>query len=104
MGILNFRIVRQIAAAVSAAVLLAGCISEAPRSNLAAAPKGVTPMLNANALGTPQPYRLQIGDVMDVKVMLSPELNVLPAELKASDDRTYEPLGTVVVFQAHNHP
>ena len=37
-------------------------------------------------------------------VMLTPELNVLPAELKASDTRAYEPLGTVVVFQLHNHP
>jgi hypothetical protein len=37
-------------------------------------------------------------------VMLTPELNALPAELKASDTKTYEPLGTVVEFQSHNHP
>jgi hypothetical protein len=37
-------------------------------------------------------------------VMLTPELYALPAELKASDTKVYEPLGTVVVFQAHNHP
>ena len=37
-------------------------------------------------------------------VILTPELNALPPELKASDNRAYEPLGTVVVFQLHNHP
>ena len=37
-------------------------------------------------------------------VMLTPGLNAPPAELKASDTKTYEPLGTVVVFQLHNHP
>ena len=29
---------------------------------------------------------------------------VLPAELEATDDKMYEPLGTFVVFQLHNHP
>jgi hypothetical protein len=37
-------------------------------------------------------------------VMLTPELNALPVELKASDTKEYEPLGTVVVFQLHTHP
>ena len=37
-------------------------------------------------------------------VILTPELKALPPELKASDNRAYEPLGTVVVFQLHNHP
>jgi hypothetical protein len=37
-------------------------------------------------------------------VIPTPELNALPPELKASDKRAYEPLGTVVVFQLHNHP
>jgi hypothetical protein len=36
--------------------------------------------------------------------MPTPEPNVLPAELKASDTKTYEPLATVEVFQMHNHP
>ena len=36
--------------------------------------------------------------------MLTPELNALSAELKASDTKMYEPLGTVVVFQLHTHP
>jgi hypothetical protein len=37
-------------------------------------------------------------------VMLTAELYALPAELKASDDKTYEPLGTFVVFQLHKYP
>jgi hypothetical protein len=37
-------------------------------------------------------------------VMLTPELKPLPAELEASATRAYEPLGTVSVFQLHNHP
>ena len=37
-------------------------------------------------------------------VMLTPELNALPPAPKASDTKMYEPLGTVVVFQPHNHP
>ena len=37
-------------------------------------------------------------------MMLTPELKMLPSELKASDTRMYEPLGTVVVFHAHSHP
>jgi hypothetical protein len=36
--------------------------------------------------------------------MLTAELYALPAELKASDDKTYEPLGTFVVFQLHKYP
>ena len=37
-------------------------------------------------------------------VILTPELAVLPTELEARDTKVYEPLGTVVVFQLHNHP
>ena len=37
-------------------------------------------------------------------VTSTPELKPLPNELEASDTKMYEPLGTVVVFQAHNHP
>jgi hypothetical protein len=36
--------------------------------------------------------------------MLTTELNAFPTELKASDNKAYEPLGTVAVFQPHNHP
>ncbi len=37
-------------------------------------------------------------------VMLTPELSVIPAELEASADKTYEPLGTFAVFQLHKYP
>ena len=37
-------------------------------------------------------------------VILTPELKALPTELKASDTKAYEALGTVVVFQLENHP
>ena len=37
-------------------------------------------------------------------VMLTPELSVVPAELEASADKMYEPLGTFVVFQLHTYP
>ena len=33
------------------------------------------------------------------RLMLTPGLNALPTQLKASDTKVYEPLGTVVVFQ-----
>jgi hypothetical protein len=62
-----------------------------------------------------EPSYPQIGDERRVRcvavrcgqfwtVMLTPGLNALPDALLASDTRTYEPLGTVLVFQAHNHP
>ena len=35
---------------------------------------------------------------------MTPELNAFPTELEASDNRVYEPLGTVVVFQLSSHP
>ena len=37
-------------------------------------------------------------------VMPTPELATLPTELEARDTKVYVPLGTVVVFQPHNHP
>jgi polysaccharide export outer membrane protein len=52
---------------------LSGCIGEIPRTDLPEAPKGVTPELKM-APKLP-PYRLQVGDVVDVKLMLNPELN-----------------------------
>lgn len=52
---------------------LTGCLGEVPRKDLADAPKGVSPELDlAPAL---PPYRMQVGDVLDVKLMLNPELN-----------------------------
>ena len=37
-------------------------------------------------------------------VMPTPGLHALAAELEASDTKTYEPLGTLALFQLHNHP
>ena len=37
-------------------------------------------------------------------VTLTPGLNALPVEFKASDTKTYEPLGIVAVFQLHSQP
>jgi len=36
--------------------------------------------------------------------MLTPELNALPAKFEATDNKVYEPLGTVVAFQLHKYP
>lgn len=64
---------RKIVLAASATLLLSGCLSHAPSSKLTEAPKTVAP--EAIPSFSPQPYRLQIGDVMDVKLLLNPELN-----------------------------
>ena len=37
-------------------------------------------------------------------VILTPELVAVPPGPEACDNRLYEPLGTVVVFQLHTHP
>lgn len=52
---------------------LTGCVGEYPRHDLAQAPKGVSPDLELAPKLTP--YRLQVGDVLDVKLPLNPELN-----------------------------
>ena len=54
-------------------VSLTGCVGDTPRDDLAEAPKHITPELQY-ATKLP-PYRLQVGDVVDVKFMLNPELN-----------------------------
>jgi polysaccharide biosynthesis/export protein len=71
--IFNFKTAKQVTLAGALVLMLTGCISESVKSNLTAAPKGVAPA--QQALAEPSPYLLQIGDVMDVKVMLSPEMN-----------------------------
>jgi polysaccharide export outer membrane protein len=54
------------------AIWLSGCISSPPVSNLPPAPKGAihipVPVVDRD------PYRLQVGDVIDIKPMLNPEL------------------------------
>lgn len=53
--------------------LLTGCLSAPPIDGLPQAPKDVAPQLiEAPAL---PPYHLQIGDVMDIKLLENPELN-----------------------------
>lgn len=53
-------------------VLLSGCLSQGTKSDLAAAPTGTPLMIPAVEQA---PYTFQVGDVMDIKVMLSPEFN-----------------------------
>ncbi len=50
---------------------LSGCLTQATKHGLATAPQG-TPLLIAPE---PAPYTFQVGDVLDIKVMLSPEFN-----------------------------
>lgn len=64
--------IKKISAAGIAAVLLTSCITQSNQPNLPPAPP--TAASAPLPLATTQPYRLQIGDIMDVKVMLSPEL------------------------------
>jgi len=60
-------------AALVATVFLSGCISVPGSSYLDPAPRNIAPALTpAESL---DPYRLQIGDVVDIKLMLNPELN-----------------------------
>lgn len=54
-------------------VCLSGCLGETPRRDLAEATKNMTPDLPpAPKLA---PYRMQVGDVLDVRLMMNPELN-----------------------------
>jgi polysaccharide export outer membrane protein len=73
MRFFDFRIARRACAVISTVILLTGCITETTRSDLAEAPKGVAPQ--EALLANLEPYRFQIGDVVDIKVMMSPELN-----------------------------
>ena len=59
-------------AAVSC-LLLTGCLSTPPKTGLPPAPKGVAPELTRAE--TLPAYRMQIGDVIDVKLQMNPELN-----------------------------
>ena len=69
---------------------------EALASKVAAHPDNVAPVEGM--------ITLVVGCGLFVTVILTAELNALPPAPKASDNKEYEPLGTVVVFQLHNHP
>lgn len=58
---------------VAILLCLTGCLGEVPSKELVQAPKGVTPELPP-APKLP-PYHLQVGDVVDVRIALNPELN-----------------------------
>jgi polysaccharide export outer membrane protein len=62
-----------LAVIMSVLLLVSGCVNTPPASGLPKAPRDTAPPLTL----APQlePYRLQVGDVMDVKVALNPELN-----------------------------
>lgn len=61
------------AVALASCLLITACLSTPPKSDLPAAPKGAAPELT-RAESLPA-YRLQIGDVLDVKLQMNPELN-----------------------------
>ncbi len=59
--------------ATASLLILTGCLSTPPKSDLPPAPKGIAPeVVRAETLPA---YRLQIGDVIDVKLQMNPELN-----------------------------
>lgn len=70
---ISFRSAVRAAAATASLLLLSACLSTPVGEALPPAPKNVAPILEtARDL---EPYRLQIGDVMDIKVMQNPEMN-----------------------------
>lgn len=52
---------------------LSGCLGEVPSPHVMDVQKGITPVLQMPT--KLPPYRLQIGDVIDIKLILNPELN-----------------------------
>lgn len=73
MSISRISAIKQLCVSISFVFLLSGCITESSKSDLASAP--ATYSSSELPLANPQPYRFQVGDVMDVKVLLSPDLN-----------------------------
>ncbi|HEU5048437.1 MAG TPA: polysaccharide biosynthesis/export family protein [Rickettsiales bacterium] len=72
MSISTFSTVKYLVAGV-ACVVLSGCITQPQAPNLPAAPASYS--LAQLPMAKPQPYHFQVGDVMDIKVLMSPELN-----------------------------
>ncbi len=75
-------------------LLLSGCISTPATSDLPPAPRDISPeIMHPSSL--PGPYRLQIGDVLDIKIMSNPELN---------DQVTIRPDGMISTMLASDVP
>ena len=72
---------------------LSGCINTPPVDNLMPAPQNMAPPLVQSS--TLEPYRLQIGDVLDVKLMYNPELN---------DEIVVQPDGMISTSVVQNVP
>jgi len=73
MAILHAAALKKTLTLLLTTVALAGCLSAPPVGDLPQAPKDVAPrMIEATDLA---PYHLQIGDVMDIKLLENPELN-----------------------------
>lgn len=64
-------------------LLCAACVSTPPADDLPLAPRGLPDVTTATGM---PPYRLQIGDVIDIKLMMNPELN---------DEVTVQPDGMI---------
>ncbi len=77
--------------ALCAVAAVTGCINTPPADNLTPVPTNFIPP--AVPATTFDPYRLQIGDVMDIKLILNPELN---------DEVTVSPDGTISTSLAQN--
>lgn len=65
---------RQILPLLSLVLLLSGCLSKLPQENAAPAAPEMAEPVKSN-IADLSPYRLQVGDVMDIKLILNPELN-----------------------------
>src|ERR1700710_2681309 len=70
-------------------VLLSACSST--KSNLPPLP--ITPEPNSGVVASLPPYKVQVGDVLDVKLFLNPELN---------DEVTVRPDGMISTAVAHD--
>ncbi len=72
---------------------LSGCITSPPADNLMPAPQNIAPPLVQSS--TLEPYRLQVGDVLDIKLLYNPELN---------DEIVVQPDGMISTSVVQNVP
>lgn len=64
---------KKLLSCITLLIPLTGCLGETPTAKLDDATKNTTPELKPAPKLTA--YRMQVGDVVDVKLMLNPELN-----------------------------